>query len=250
MGYTDFMVRLGSMVAAAFGHAREAIEIGVAVVNYRRPFAGQNRPSTARPGWTTRPVVLVHGFGHNAGAWNWLADRLTAAGFFDLTAVTYGVQDDVATIAARIADEVDRVLASRSTDRVHLVGHSFGGVAIRYWHDVLGGAAQADAVVTLGAPLQGSPWTRLPLLRRPVRDLAETSAVNQALGRRGASHACWTTVGGAFDLVVPARSAHLDDAEVVDVGTGHAGLLTSRVAGGQVCMALLYAEEIRATASR
>jgi hypothetical protein len=132
---------------------------------------------------------------------------------------------------------------------VHLVGHSLGGVAIRYWYDVLGGDAHADAVVTLGAPLRGSPWTRLPFLRRPISDLVERSAVNEALGRRRASHACWTTVGGAFDIVVPARRAHLDDAAVVDVGTGHAGLLTSPVAGGQVCFALLYAEELRAAVS-
>jgi pimeloyl-ACP methyl ester carboxylesterase len=243
------VVRLRSLVAAAFGHAREAVEVGVVVANYRRPFAGQSRPTTARPTWATRPVILVHGFGHNAGAWNRLAARLTAAGFFDLSPVTYGIEDDVPTIAARIADEVGKVMASRSVDRVHLVGHSLGGVAIRYWHDVLGGDAQADAIVTLGAPLRGSPWTRLPFLSPPVRDLVERSAVNDALGRRGTSHACWTTVGGDFDIVVPARRAHLDDAEVVDVGAGHAGLLTSRVAGGQVCIALLYAEEIRAAMS-
>jgi triacylglycerol lipase len=244
------VVRLRSLVAAAFGHAREAVEVGVAVANYPRPFTWKSRPTTARTTWTTRPVVLVHGFGHNAGAWNRLAARLWAAGFFDLTPVTYGIEDDVPTIAARIADEVGAVVGSRSVDRVHLVGHSLGGVAIRYWHDVLGGDARADAVVTLGAPLRGSPWTRLPFLRQPVRDLVENSAVNEALGRRVASHACWTTVGGAFDLVVPSRRAHLDDAEVVDVGAGHAGLLTSRVAGGQVCMALLYAEEIRAAEAR
>ena len=58
-------------------------------------------------------------------------------------------------IAARIAEEVDAVITSRAIDRVHLVGHSLGGVAIRYWYDVLGGNRRADAVVTLGAPLAG-----------------------------------------------------------------------------------------------
>ena len=118
----------------------EAVEVVAAVAYYRREFSVQARPTEARPTWTTRPVVLVHGFGHNAGAWTKLAARLAAAGFFDVTPVTYGVDDDVPTIASRIADEVDAITASRSVDRVHLVGHSLGGVAIRYWHDVLGKA--------------------------------------------------------------------------------------------------------------
>jgi triacylglycerol lipase len=244
------MVAVRSLVDAALGHAREAVEVGAAVANYRRRFPVPGRPTTGRPTWTTRPVVLVHGFGHNAGAWTKLATRLATAGFLDLTPVTYGIDDDVPAIAARIADEVEAITTSRGVDRVHLVGHSLGGVAIRYWHDVLGGDARADAVVTLGAPLRGAPWTRLPFLLPPVRDLVESSAVNTALGRRRVGHARWTTVRGTFDLVVPPGRAHLDDAEVVDVRAGHAGLLTSPLAGGQVCMALLQAEEARAAVSR
>ena len=218
------------------------------MANYRRHFVVPERPVTARPSWTTRPVVLVHGFGHNAGAWSGLAVRLAAAGFFDLSTVTYGIDDDVPRIAARIADQVDAVTASRGVERVHLVGHSLGGVAIRYWYDVSGGDEQADAVVTLGAPLRGVIWTRLPFLRPPARDLAAGSAVTATLGRRRRAHPRWTTVGGAFDLVVPPGRAHLDDAEVVVVPTGHAGLLTSPRAAGEVCLALLHAEEVRAAA--
>src|SRR3954451_24253422 len=243
------MVAVRSLVDAALGHAREAVEVGAAVANYRRRFPVPGRPTTGRPTWTTRPVVLVHGFGHNAGAWTKLATRLATAGFLDLTPVTYGIDDDVPAIAARIADEVEAITTSRGVDRVHLVGHSLGGVAIRYWHDELGGAARADAVVTLGAPLRGLPWARLPFVGRVVHDLVEGSAANAPVGRRSASHASWTTVGGAFDVLVPARRAHLDDAEVVDVEAGHAGLLTSPVAGAEVCIALLHAEETRAAAS-
>src|SRR4029079_8833095 len=117
--------------------------------------------------------------------------------------------------------------------------HSLGGVAIRYWYDVLDGDEQADAVVTLGAPLGGVFWTRLPFLRASARDLASGSQVSAVLRRRRSRHDRWTTVGGTFDVVVPPGSAHLDDAEVVDVPTGHAGLLTSSRAAGEVCLALL-----------
>jgi len=234
---------------AVVGASREALAVGAAVARYRRRFEVPVRPSSSRPTWTTRPVVLVHGFGHNAGAWSGLAARLAAAGFFDLSTVTYGIDDDVPRIAALIAEEVDAVASSRAVDRVHLVGHSLGGVAIRYWYDVLGGEDQADAVVTLGAPLRGMIWTRLPFLRPSARDLAAGSLVTETLERRRGPHRRWTTVGGMFDLVVPPGRAHLDDAEVVDVPTGHAGLLTSPRAAGEVCLALLHAEEVRAAAS-
>jgi pimeloyl-ACP methyl ester carboxylesterase len=240
------MRRLANVVVGA---GREALAVGAAVANYRRRFEPPVPPPTLRPSWATRPVLLVHGFGHNAGAWSKLATRLAAAGFSDLSTITYGIDDDVPGIAARIAEEVEAVTTSRAIDRVHLVGHSLGGVAIRYWYDVLGGDQQADAVVTLGAPLRGVIWTRLPFLRAPARDLAADSPVSRTLGRWRGRHDRWTTVGGTFDVVVPPVRAHLDDADVVDVPAGHAGLLTSSVAGGEVCFALLHAEERRAAAS-
>ena len=130
---------------------------------------------------------------------------------------------------------------------MHLIGHSLGGVAIRYWHDLLGGDVHADAVVTLGAPHLGTVWTRLPFLSAPVRDLIDGSAVTTMLGRRSARHDHWTTIGGTFDLVVPPSRAHLPGAANVNVAAGHAGLLTSRAATGHVCMALLNAEDQRAS---
>jgi pimeloyl-ACP methyl ester carboxylesterase len=239
-------LRVPPIADTLVGVGRETLAVGAALLHYRRRFVVPERPPPGRPMWTARPVVLVHGFGHNAGAWSELAARLAAAGFFDLSTVTYGIDDDVPHIAARIADQVDAVTATAAVDRVHLVGHSLGGAAIRYWHDVLGGAEQADAVVTLGAPLHQTVWTRLPFLRASVRDLAAGSQVSTVLGRHRGRHDRWTTVGGTFDFVVPPGSAHLDDAEVVDVPTGHAGLLTSARAAGQVCLALLHAEELRA----
>jgi pimeloyl-ACP methyl ester carboxylesterase len=179
------MRRLANVVVGA---GREALAVGAAVANYRRRFEPPVPPPTLRPSWATRPVLLVHGFGHNAGAWSKLATRLAAAGFSDLSTITYGIDDDVPGIAARIAEEVEAVTTSRAIDRVHLVGHSLGGVAIRYWYDVLGGDQQADAVVTLGAPLRGVIWTRLPFLRAPARDLAADSPVSRTLGRWRGRH--------------------------------------------------------------
>ena len=240
---------VGALKEATFGLGREAWAISAAMATYRKGFASPARPGTTRPTWRTEPVVLVHGLGHNDGAWSTLGARLGAAGFFDFTPVTYGLADDVPRVAGLIADRVDMLVVSRSVERVHLIGHSLGGVAIRYWYDMLGGDARADAVVTLGAPHLGTIWTHLPFLRAPARDLAVDSLVTTRLRRRGVQHDRWTTIGGNFDLVVPPWRAHLPGAENVNVPAGHAGLLTSRAAAGHVCMALLNAEDQRAAAA-
>ena len=113
------------------------------------------------------------------------------------------------------------------------MGHSLGGVAIRYWYDVLGGNRRADAVVTLGAPLRGTFWTKLPFLRPPARDLVADSPVSRTLSIRKARHDRWTTVGGTFDVVVPPARAHLDDADIVDVANRSRGFVD--VAAGGRC---------------
>jgi len=237
-----------ALTGTALGVGREAWAVGAAVATYRNRFKMPNPPRNPRPSWATEPVVLVHGLGHNPGAWSPLAARLGVAGFSQLVPVSYGLACEVPSIAARIADQVEAIVASPRVERVHLIGHSLGGVAIRYWYDVLGGDTRADVVVTLGSPHLGTIWTRLPFLSAPARDLAGGSPVSRALSRSNVRHDRWTTIGGTFDVVVPPSRAHLPDAENVNVAAGHAGLLTSSAVAGHVCMALLHAEDRRAAA--
>ena len=186
------------------------------------------RRCTARPGptWANEPVVLVHGIGHNPSAWINLAERLDAAGFVDVHTVRYGLGADVPAIAALLDRTVSAVLRSSGESRVHVVAHSLGGVAARYWHDVLGGRHRADAVVTLGAPHGGTPWAHLGVMLRNARAIAPGSSMLVEHDH----YPRWTTIGGSLDLVVPASHAHLRTSRRIDlVGVGHAGLLTSPV---------------------
>ena len=178
-------------------------------LGYRRPFPGPS--TTARPEWLTAPVVLVHGAGHNPSAWCRLGNRLEASGFADLHGVAYGIGADVASIADVIAAGVDDALRGARATRVHVVAHSLGGVATRYWHDVLGGRERVDAVVTLGTPHAGIPWARLPALPQHVRDLAPGTALfgdySGDLSGDRCDYSHWTTVGASMDALVPAARA-------------------------------------------
>lgn len=232
---------------SAWRELRAIVEV---VAGYRRTFSRDRigdpaplPPACPGPTWTNEPVVLVHGIGHNPSAWINLAERLDAAGFVDVHAVHYGLGADVPAIAALLERTVSAVLRSSGESRVHVVADSLGGVAARYWHDVLDGRHRADAVVTLGAPHGGTPWAHLGLMLRNARAIAPGSSMLVEHDH----YPRWTTIGGSLDLVVPASHADLRTSRRIDlVGVGHAGLLTSPMVGGLVCAALLEAEHQRA----
>jgi triacylglycerol lipase len=238
------------VISPAVNAWHELRAVAGAVARYRQHLTHDDGDRNAPPDpprtgstWTNAPVVLVHGIGHNSSAWINLADRLRAAGFSNIHVVGYGLGADVPSIATTIERVVSHALRMSGEPRVHVVAHSLGGVAVRYWHDEFDGESRADAIVSLGAPHGGTPWARLILLSRRARDLASGSAL---LGARN-DYRRWTTIGGSLDVVVPASSSHLQTSQRFDFsGIGHAGLLTSPAVGGMVCAALLEAENQRA----
>src|SRR5258705_10974467 len=147
------------------------------------PAFGTLPPVQAHTAPAARPVLLVHGFGGTKSSWSFLARTLRARGL-TVEAITYApFGTSVEQLADPLAVEVERMLAQTGADKVHLVGHSLGGVVIaQAIADVLL-SGQVDTVVTLGAPFGGSPWAnllpfvavlpalreRLPLFRPPPR---------------------------------------------------------------------------------
>lgn len=98
-------------------------------------------------------VVLVHGLWMRALAMGALARRLRDAGYavstFDYASVGRGPQP----ARQRLADRIERL-----GGRVHLVGHSLGGlVALETLREV---EAHDGHVVCLGSPLRGSAAAR------------------------------------------------------------------------------------------
>ncbi len=103
------------------------------------------------------PILLVHGMVDNRSIFTLLSRGLRRRGFGRVVSVNYSpLTADVRTAAARLAEEVEALVAETGYERVHVVGHSLGGLIARYYVTRLGGDERVHTVVTLGTPHQGT----------------------------------------------------------------------------------------------
>ena len=190
------------------------------------------------------PVFLVHGFSHNWSGWLPTLERLGEAGYHRFIRFNYeSLGDPPEEIGGAFARRVHEVKLRLDTDRVHVVGHSLGGVVARYWAVVLDGADEIGHVVTLGSPIGGTPWSAIPLMPRALRELQPDSELIEILNGGDDDRSVWTTVGGDQDLLVPPDYADLDGSNhVVFEGAGHVGLLYDERVLDQIADSLVTAD--------
>lgn len=197
------------------GHAREVVQLARAAGRWPGGLSHEPVLPTVPSGDPAHdvPVVLVHGFAHNRSAWGALNRELRRAGFTTVHAMNYNpLRQRVPELAARLADHVDRVRAVNGADRVHVVGHSLGGILLRWYVQELGGDETVGAAVTMATPHEGTVVGHAgSLIGGAVDDLRPGSTVMTRL-RDGArpSAVRWTAFHSNIDWAVqPAHSAQL-----------------------------------------
>lgn len=117
--------------------------------------------ATAASGATDTPVLLVHGFLANKSNWWFVERELRTAGFGEIHAMNYSPRAaDVDRLAEICVLRAHEVMAATGADRIHLVGHSLGGMVIRKAVQTLG-LVEAASVVTVATPHGGVDLARL-----------------------------------------------------------------------------------------
>lgn len=177
------------------------------------------------------PIILVHGLVDNRSIFTLLRRALRRRGFGQVITLNYSpFTQDIRLVARRLAALVERTCEETGYERVHVIGHSLGGVVARYYVQRLGGDARVHTLCTLGAPHAGTYAARL-LPHKVVKQLRPGSDVMRELaepapGLRTRFVAFWSDLD---QLVVPKRSARIDHADlsarnVLLRGVGHMSL--------------------------
>lgn len=103
------------------------------------------------------PILLVHGMVDNRSIFTLLRLGLRRRGFGRVVSMNYSpFTADVRVAAAQLAEEVEALVAETGYERIHVVGHSMGGLIARYYVTRLGGDERVHTLVTLGTPHQGT----------------------------------------------------------------------------------------------
>jgi triacylglycerol esterase/lipase EstA (alpha/beta hydrolase family) len=111
------------------------------------------------------PVIMLHGFIHNRSGFFVMRQHLQKQGFRRLYSFNYGVLTNrIEDIADKLAERVEEVLLLTRREKVHLVGHSLGGLVSRYYIQKMGGDMRVSKCVTMGTPHFGTQAAYLSYL--------------------------------------------------------------------------------------
>ena len=195
------------------------------------------------------PILLVHGLVDNRSIFAVLRRTLRRRGFGRVCTMNYSVLTrDVRALARQLAANVEELAADTGYERVHVIGHSFGGLIARYYVQRMGGDERVHTLVTLGTPHIGTAAARL-LPHRLVRDLRPGSDVlNELAAPAPGCRTRFVSVWSDLDqLMVPKRTARLDHPDLAARnllvrGVGHLSLPAHGRVVHEVCAALAHLE--------
>lgn len=172
-------------------------------------------------------VVLVHGIFASAGVWRPMKRMLVERTGAKVASFTHAPGAGIDRIARSLGKLVARI---PSSCRIHLVGHSLGGLVSRWYVQEHGGHSRITQTISLGSPFGGTARAH-PFPFLVGRELGRASPLLARMRARAHEHAVpHTSIVGHRDvLVVPAESAVFPRGDVVVLPQcGHNTLLFHR----------------------
>src|SRR6056297_2422285 len=124
------------------------------------------------------PVLLLHGLFDNQASWFWFKWQLKRQGITNIVTMNLSSWHNEEILTELLAKRADELRHQLGVNRVHLVGHSMGGIIARNYIQLRGGADKVDRFISLGSPHHGSklaPFSVAPIgkLLRPGSDFLQ-----------------------------------------------------------------------------
>ncbi len=197
------------------------------------------------------PILLVHGIVDNHTIFSPLERALRRRGFTDLSSFDYGLlTSDVRATADDLAVAIEKLVEESGSEKVHVIGHSLGGLITRYYVQRMGGHQRVHTVVTLGTPHQGTALARAGSLLPLVRQLRPDSDLIAELNESAPD--CDTRFLAFYSdldqLIVPSRNARIEHPDlrarnVAVRGIGHMSLTNDGGIAFQIAAALAHLDD-------
>jgi triacylglycerol lipase len=109
---------------------------------------------------STRPLVLVHGYGCSRGVWWFLRRQFEAAGHVVATVSLAPPYTSIGKLVPQLARRIDEVCQATGADQVVLVAHSMGGLVCRSYL-ARHGRTRVERLITIASPHSGSELARI-----------------------------------------------------------------------------------------
>lgn len=216
------------------GLADEAVRAGASKVGIK---IGYEPKRVTRPSQDAAdiPILLIHGYFHNRSGLMVMRRALRRHGFTSVHSFSYNpLGKGIPELAACVERRVEQILIETGARKIHLIGHSLGGLLGRYFIEQMGGADRVHSLITLGTPHNG---TLIAYAGRSsaARQMRPGSQLMSAMARATRSKRVryFSYYSNLDALVVPARSAILQNGSGARVHNvlvrdlGHMSLLIS-----------------------
>lgn len=102
------------------------------------------------------PVLLLHGLFVNKASWFWFKYQLRRQGFNNVVTMNLSSWHSEEVLTELVAKKVDELRHQIGVNKVHIIGHSMGGMIARNYVQLRGGHDKVENLLCLGSPHHGS----------------------------------------------------------------------------------------------
>ena len=189
-------------------------------------------------------VLLLHGFFQTRNIWEVMEHRLRQHNYgvfsLDLGGLLWRFNTRSIEFQSRwLADKIERIAVKHNLGKIHIIGHSMGGLLAKQYIQQHGGERRVQSLVTLGTPHHGTPTALLGvflmggglLSRSPFQMLPRSRVIQSIRSETFPSDISLTSIFSKGDVICPWWCSVLRNSErsgnirnVAIKGIGHSEL--------------------------